>query len=269
MSRIASGDLVRTETGVCRRLQRLEDLRHHPVAALDPLVGIGVRPQRHQFPLPARPRQLRPQQLRHVDLDNDLPLEVAAGVKAQVGMGLTGEAVMTDHTVGDEVPGSGGDVEHRELESDGSIATTPSFAGDFSAIPSTDRLRVIAGSVRCNSRICSRKPPSRRTLRAPIEFGASTVYANPSRVIPSAVLAMISGSLLEIRRAPLRHPSASKMPATKPRSNPPRGSLGQAIKSRTPLDCLPGGGPDGHHRPVLLVPFEELEFTVGTPAAAR
>ena len=64
-----------------RRLQRLEDLRHHPVAALDPLVGVGVRPQRHQLPLPARPRQLRPQQLRHVDLDDDLTLEVAAGIE--------------------------------------------------------------------------------------------------------------------------------------------------------------------------------------------
>ena len=91
-SRIASGDLVRTETGVSRLLQRREDLRHHPVAALDPLVGIGVRPQRHQLPLPARPRQLRPQQLRHVDLDDDLALEVPAGIEVEIGVGASGEA---------------------------------------------------------------------------------------------------------------------------------------------------------------------------------
>jgi hypothetical protein len=64
-----------------RRLQRREDLRHHPVAALDPLVGVGVRPQCDQLPLPARPRQLGPQQLRHVDLDDDLTLEVSTGIE--------------------------------------------------------------------------------------------------------------------------------------------------------------------------------------------
>ncbi len=73
-------------------LQRRQDLRHHPVAALDPLVGVGVRTQRHQLPLPARPRQLRPQPLRHVDLDDDLALEVPAGVEIQIGVSSSSEA---------------------------------------------------------------------------------------------------------------------------------------------------------------------------------
>jgi hypothetical protein len=75
-----------------RLLQRLEDLRHHPVAALDPLVGVGVRPQRDQVPLPARPRQLGPQQLGDVDLDHDLPLEVPPRIEVEVGVGAASEA---------------------------------------------------------------------------------------------------------------------------------------------------------------------------------
>ena len=98
-----------------RLLQRLDDLRHEPVAPLDPLVRIGVGPDRHQLPLPARPRQLPPQHLRRVDLDDDLALEVAAGVEAEVGVGATGEAVVADDAVGDEVTGAGGDVEELEV----------------------------------------------------------------------------------------------------------------------------------------------------------
>ncbi len=95
-----------------RRGQRREDLGHHPVAALDPLVGVGVRPQRDHLPLPPRPPQLTPQQLRHVDLDDDLALEVAAGVEVEKGVGATSEAIVADHPVGDEIAGTRGDVEH-------------------------------------------------------------------------------------------------------------------------------------------------------------
>ena len=41
-------------------LQRGEDLGHHPVAALDPLVGVGVRPQGDQLPPPGRLAPARP-----------------------------------------------------------------------------------------------------------------------------------------------------------------------------------------------------------------
>ncbi len=85
-----------------RRLQRREDLRHHPVAALDPLVGVGVRPQRHQLPLPARPRQLGPQQLRDVDLDDDLALEVTARVEVEIGVRPPGEAIDTSMAASSE-----------------------------------------------------------------------------------------------------------------------------------------------------------------------
>ena len=76
-----------------RLLKRRENLRHEAVAALDPLIGIGVRPKGDQVALPARPRQLGPQQLRHVDLDHDLALEVPPGVEVEIGVRPPGEAV--------------------------------------------------------------------------------------------------------------------------------------------------------------------------------
>ena len=64
--------------------------------------------------LPGRPRQLGPQHFRHVDLDDDLPLEVLAGVEVEVGVCGAGEAIVADDPIGDEVPGTGGDVEEFE-----------------------------------------------------------------------------------------------------------------------------------------------------------
>jgi hypothetical protein len=46
-------------------------------------------------PVPARPRQLRPDQLRHVDLDHDLALEVPTGVEVKKGMSLPRETENT------------------------------------------------------------------------------------------------------------------------------------------------------------------------------
>ena len=43
--------------------------------------------------LPRRPGQLGPQDLRHVDLDDDLALEVTAGVEVEVGVGGASEAI--------------------------------------------------------------------------------------------------------------------------------------------------------------------------------
>ena len=50
------------------------------------------------------------QQLRHVDLDDDLALEVAAGVEVEVGVGVASEAVVAHYAISDEVSCAGGDV---------------------------------------------------------------------------------------------------------------------------------------------------------------
>ena len=76
-----------------RVAQRGPDPRHEPVAALGPLVGVGVRPHRHVLVRPRRARQLGPQHLGHVDLDDDLLLEVPPRVHVEVRVGRTGEAV--------------------------------------------------------------------------------------------------------------------------------------------------------------------------------
>ena len=65
-------------------------------------------------------------QLGHVDLDDDLALEVLAGVEVEVGMRGAGEAVMADHAVGDEVAGAGGDVEEIHLAK---LALSPQHLG--------------------------------------------------------------------------------------------------------------------------------------------
>jgi hypothetical protein len=59
------------------------------------LVRIGVGPEGDKLAFPRRPSQLRVEQLGHVDLDDDLALEVAAGVHVEVGVGVAGEAVST------------------------------------------------------------------------------------------------------------------------------------------------------------------------------
>ena len=79
--------------GIREVAHRLPDPAHELVAALDPLVRVGVRAQRDVLALPRRPPELDAQELRHVDLDDDLPLEVLAGVEIQVGMGGASEAV--------------------------------------------------------------------------------------------------------------------------------------------------------------------------------
>ncbi len=96
--------------GVACVAQRLPDPAHELVAALDPLVRVRVRPHRDVLALPRRPRQLAPQHLGRVDLDDDLLLEVAPRVQAEVDVGRAGEAVVAHDAVGDEVAGAGGDV---------------------------------------------------------------------------------------------------------------------------------------------------------------
>jgi hypothetical protein len=103
---------------VRRVAHRLPDAAHELVAPLDPLVRIGVRAQRDVLVVPRLPRQFDPQDLRDVDLDNDLALEVAPGVEVEVRVGWAGKAVVADDSVGDEVARAGRDVvdTHRHAE---------------------------------------------------------------------------------------------------------------------------------------------------------
>ena len=70
-----------------------DDPGHEAVASLCPLIGIGVRAQCDMLVGPFRPRQLRGEHLGDVDLDDDLAIEVGAGVEVEVAMGAAGEAV--------------------------------------------------------------------------------------------------------------------------------------------------------------------------------
>ena len=76
---------------------RLPDPLHQPVAALDPLVGVGVGPERDVLALPRRPASSARTQLGHVDLDDDLALEVLARVQVEIGVRRAGEAVGKTH----------------------------------------------------------------------------------------------------------------------------------------------------------------------------
>ena len=80
---------------VARVAKRLPDPRHELVARLNPLIRIGVRPHRDVLALPRRPPQLGSDDLGRIDLDDDLALEVAAGVEVEVLVGRASEAVDT------------------------------------------------------------------------------------------------------------------------------------------------------------------------------
>ena len=73
--------------------ERLDDPGHEPVPALDPLVRVGVGAERDVLTRPRRPRELGPQHVDDVRLDDDLRLEVPAGVQVQVLVRRPGEAV--------------------------------------------------------------------------------------------------------------------------------------------------------------------------------
>ena len=96
--------------------QRGDDAGHQPVAPLGPLVAVDVGAHRDVLARPARRGQLLAHQLRRVDLDHDLGVEVVPGVQVQVGVRVPGEAVVAHHAVGDEVAGAGGDVVHRQVQ---------------------------------------------------------------------------------------------------------------------------------------------------------
>jgi hypothetical protein len=65
--------------------------------------------------LPRRLRQLGAQHLGHVDLDDDLALEVPPRIEVEVLVRRPREAVVAHDPVGDEIARAGGDVVHRDL----------------------------------------------------------------------------------------------------------------------------------------------------------
>ena len=73
--------------------QRAPDAAHELVAAFDPLIRIGVGPERDVLAPPRRTRELCAQDFGRVDLDDDPALEVAPRSEAQELVRRTGEAV--------------------------------------------------------------------------------------------------------------------------------------------------------------------------------
>ncbi len=112
MSRRINVPFVRTENGVPESASARMIPRHQPVPALGALVGIRVRPERDGLVPPGSVTQLLLERLDHVHLDDDLRVEVPSGVEVEVGVRAPpGEAIVADHTVGDEVTGSSGDID--------------------------------------------------------------------------------------------------------------------------------------------------------------
>src|SRR5262249_48979600 len=81
-----------------------------------PLVAVHVGAHGDVLAAPLRRGEFLAHQVRRVDLDHDLGVEVVAGVQVKVGMRVPGEAVVAHYAVGDEVAGPGGDVEHRQMQ---------------------------------------------------------------------------------------------------------------------------------------------------------
>jgi hypothetical protein len=146
------------------------------------LIRVGVRAHRDVLALPRRPRQLDAQHLRSVDLDDDLALEVAAGVEVEVGVRWAGEAVkatMTAAPVGIDRPpewhprpvrhaverGFGSDFVETgvqrlgrvEVADDGRLAVAGErgllFGGDREVVPAHERMfaQSVDGPRRCGS----------------------------------------------------------------------------------------------------------------------
>ncbi|MGH3304651.1 MAG: hypothetical protein ACRDOK_23845 [Streptosporangiaceae bacterium] len=100
---------------VGRVAQRGDDAGHQPVPALGPLVAIHVGAHRDVLALPARGGELAPREVRRIDLDHDLGVEVVTGIHVQVRMRIASEAVVTDDAVRDEVAGAGRHVVHGQI----------------------------------------------------------------------------------------------------------------------------------------------------------
>ena len=239
-SRSSSGDFVSTEHGLAAVAQRLPDPAHQLVAALDPLVRVGVRPQRDVLALPRRPRQLGAQHLGHVDLDDDLLLEVAAGVEVEVLVGGAGEAVVADDAVGDEVAGAGRDVVQAHRAAERLDAThTRASRRVLSAVPSTVALARDRRVGEVEEAQPLAQPAADADAREPVGRRALLDDASkPKCPRQSAVQSRIAGrcwrSAAPARRtSPRRRRSRPGTPCASRRS----ATAGHAIELADPLDA--------------------------------
>jgi hypothetical protein len=93
-----------------------DDARHQAVTALGPLVRISVRAERDVLACPGRPGELLAEHVDEIGLHDHLGVEVTAGVHLQPFVRPSGEAVVADDPVRDEVARPRRDVEHGHLE---------------------------------------------------------------------------------------------------------------------------------------------------------
>ena len=199
---------------------RLPDAGHELVAALDPLVRIGVGPHRDVLALPRRPGELRAHDFGRVDLDDDLALEVAPGVEVEIGVGGAGEAVVAHHAVRDEVAGAGGDVVEALRDAKGLDRRDPQvgLGLDREAVDvALTRDRRI-GRVEEPSFAQAGRPLRGRICRPLSLEVRSMMWSNPNASKHVVTQSTMTGSVFAIRSAPpaVQEPSASKMPARKP-----------------------------------------------------
>ena len=186
-------------------------------------------------PLPRRPRQLGPQHLGHVDLDDDLPLEVAPGVEVEVLVGRASEAVVAHDPVGDEVARAGRDVV--ELHAPCRAARSDDHAQSrvgLDRAPFEVRFRVIAGSAMWKKRSRSTRPPRMRTYLTPFARGGSTTESNAEALERRRVQSMIVWSVFEMRSAWLRAASPRRRRCRRgsPSASCPTGRGGHRMSSR-------------------------------------
>ena len=80
-------------TGLRKSRQTSRQRAREPVDRLERLVAVGDAREDDRVALPRLARELAAQQLRRVDLDDDLALEVRARAPAQVLVRRTGVAV--------------------------------------------------------------------------------------------------------------------------------------------------------------------------------
>ena len=85
--------LGQDRAGIGEVAHRLPDPGEQPVARLDPLVRVRVRPQGDVGSPPGWPCELGADQLGHVHLHDDLALEVPPGVEIEVLVGRASEAI--------------------------------------------------------------------------------------------------------------------------------------------------------------------------------
>src|SRR5262249_19209938 len=125
-----------------------DDVRHQRVAALGPLVRLGVGTHGHVLAGPLRRAELGGEDLPGVDLDHDLAVEVVPGVEVEVGVRVPGEAVVVSTSTYTESlpPGRDSHSAHARRGSASAPCTLvravgPQLGGDQMSSPGPQRRR--------------------------------------------------------------------------------------------------------------------------------